>query len=126
MNIWKLGLLGTITMHFGFTFRKSVNWVCYELLQSLITFFVLFSLIETGTHKIDPQDCVSFVTQEDVQFSIWVSFFEIYNELIYDLLETPASAPNRKRPPLRLCEDHTGNTYVKGTAQPSHPVYKLD
>ncbi|XP_034297563.1 kinesin-like protein KIF20A [Pantherophis guttatus] len=70
-------------------------------------------LEEIGTDKIDPQDYVSFVTQEDVQFSIWVSFFEIYNELIYDLLETPASAPNRKRPPLRLCEDHTGNTYVK-------------
>ncbi|XP_039190031.1 kinesin-like protein KIF20A [Crotalus tigris] len=69
-------------------------------------------LEETGPHKTDP-DSVSFVTQEDVQFSIWVSFFEIYNELIYDLLETPPSAPNRKRPTLRLCEDHTGNTYVK-------------
>ncbi|XP_058029325.1 kinesin-like protein KIF20A isoform X2 [Ahaetulla prasina] len=69
-------------------------------------------LEETGPHKIDP-DCVSFVTREDVQFSIWVSFFEIYNELIYDLLETPASDPNRKRLTLRLCEDHTGNTYVK-------------
>lgn len=100
--------------------KVCVNWVSYELLQSLITFFVLFSLIETGPHKTDP-DSVSFVTQEDVQFSIWVSFFEIYNELIYDLLETPLSAPNRKRPTLRLCEDYTGNTYVKGTAQPSHP-----
>lgn len=85
----------------------------------------MFPLIETGPHKTDP-DSVSFVTQEDVQFSIWVSFFEIYNELIYDLLETPPSAPNRKRPTLRLCEDHTGNTYVKGTAKPSHPEYTLD
>ncbi|XP_013917425.1 PREDICTED: kinesin-like protein KIF20A [Thamnophis sirtalis] len=66
----------------------------------------------TGPHTTD-LDCVSFVTQEDEQFSIWVSFFEIYNELIYDLLGTPASAPNRRRPTLRLCEDQTGNTYVK-------------
>ncbi|XP_007420396.1 kinesin-like protein KIF20A [Python bivittatus] len=69
-------------------------------------------LEETGPHKADP-DSVSFVTQEDVRFSIWVSFFEIYNELIYDLLETPAPASNRKRPTLRLCEDQTGNPYVK-------------
>uniref|UniRef100_A0A8C5WSC9 Kinesin-like protein n=1 Tax=Laticauda laticaudata TaxID=8630 RepID=A0A8C5WSC9_LATLA len=69
-------------------------------------------LEETEPHKTD-RDCVSFVTQEDMQFSIWVSFFEIYNELIYDLLETPVSAPNHKRPTLRLCEDHTGNAYVK-------------
>ncbi|XP_070594904.1 kinesin-like protein KIF20A [Erythrolamprus reginae] len=69
-------------------------------------------LEETGPHKVDP-DYVSFVTQGDVQFSIWVSFFEIYNEMIYDLLEAPVSAPNHKRPTLRLCEDPTGNTYVK-------------
>uniref|UniRef100_A0A8B9Q4P5 Kinesin-like protein n=1 Tax=Apteryx owenii TaxID=8824 RepID=A0A8B9Q4P5_APTOW len=49
----------------------------------------------------------------NVQFSIWVSFFEIYNELIYDLLEPALSGQNRKRQTLRLCEDQTGNPYVK-------------
>ncbi|XP_038627149.1 kinesin-like protein KIF20A [Tachyglossus aculeatus] len=44
-----------------------------------------------------------------VRFSVWVSFFEIYNELIYDLLELPG----HKRQTLRLCEDHKGNPYVK-------------
>ncbi|NXY25681.1 KI20A protein, partial [Atrichornis clamosus] len=53
------------------------------------------------------------LTSTDVQFSIWVSFFEIYNELIYDLLEPALSGQNRKRQTLRLCEDQTGNPYVK-------------
>ncbi|NWX21589.1 KI20A protein, partial [Aegotheles bennettii] len=58
-------------------------------------------------------DCVSLANTEDVQFSIWVSFFEIYNELIYDLLEPALPGQNRKRQTLRLCEDQTGNPYVK-------------
>ncbi|XP_066471293.1 kinesin-like protein KIF20A [Tiliqua scincoides] len=69
-------------------------------------------LEETDPHWADPAH-VTLLAQEDVQFSIWVSFFEIYNELIYDLLETTAFGPTRKRPTLRLCEDQTGNPYVK-------------
>ncbi|XP_032996399.1 kinesin-like protein KIF20A [Lacerta agilis] len=69
-------------------------------------------LEETGLRWADP-DNVSVLAQDDVQFSIWVSFFEIYNELIYDLLETTTLGPNCKRPTLRLCEDQTGNPYVK-------------
>nr|XP_006121691.1 kinesin-like protein KIF20A isoform X1 [Pelodiscus sinensis] len=72
------------------------------------------SLLEA---ELDPRwadpDRVSLHTPGDVQFSIWVSFFEIYNELIYDLLEVPLSGQNRKRQTLRLCEDRTGNPYVK-------------
>ncbi|NXV30974.1 KI20A protein, partial [Rissa tridactyla] len=58
-------------------------------------------------------DRVSLTNTGDVQFSIWVSFFEIYNELIYDLLERASPGHNRKRQTLRLCEDQTGNPYVK-------------
>ncbi|NWQ96734.1 KI20A protein, partial [Burhinus bistriatus] len=58
-------------------------------------------------------DRISLTNTEDVQFSIWVSFFEIYNELIYDLLERASPGQNRKRQTLRLCEDQTGNPYVK-------------
>ncbi|NXS53665.1 KI20A protein, partial [Brachypteracias leptosomus] len=58
-------------------------------------------------------DRISLTNTGDVQFSIWVSFFEIYNELIYDLLEPALSGQNRKRQTLRLCEDQTGNPYVK-------------
>uniref|UniRef100_A0A670HS49 Kinesin-like protein n=1 Tax=Podarcis muralis TaxID=64176 RepID=A0A670HS49_PODMU len=65
-----------------------------------------------GPRWADP-DNVSVLAQDDVQFSIWVSFFEIYNEQIYDLLEMTTLGPNCKRPTLRLCEDQTGNPYVK-------------
>uniref|UniRef100_U3K2C7 Kinesin-like protein n=1 Tax=Ficedula albicollis TaxID=59894 RepID=U3K2C7_FICAL len=58
-------------------------------------------------------DRISLTSTGNVQFSIWVSFFEIYNELIYDLLEPVLAGQNRKRQTLRLCEDQTGNPYVK-------------
>uniref|UniRef100_A0A8C3XH30 Kinesin-like protein n=1 Tax=Cyanoderma ruficeps TaxID=181631 RepID=A0A8C3XH30_9PASS len=58
-------------------------------------------------------DRISLTSTGDVQFSIWVSFFEIYNELIYDLLEPAVPGQNRKRQTLRLCEDQTGNPYVR-------------
>ncbi|XP_018607356.2 kinesin-like protein KIF20A [Scleropages formosus] len=50
---------------------------------------------------------------EGVQFSVWVSFFEIYNEFLYDLLDSTSSSHRRKRSTLRLCEDRHGNPYVK-------------
>lgn len=46
-----------------------------------------------------------------VQFSIWVSFYEIYNEFLYDLLD--ASVQPKKRVTLRLSDDKYGNPYVK-------------
>ncbi|NWU90876.1 KI20A protein, partial [Upupa epops] len=67
---------------------------------------------ELGPHWNDSYS-VSLSHMGDVQFSIWVSFFEIYNELIYDLLEPVLPGQNRKRQTLRLCEDQTGNPYVK-------------
>ncbi|XP_039339814.1 kinesin-like protein KIF20A [Mauremys reevesii] len=66
-------------------------------------------LEELGPRWADP-DRISLLTLGDGQISIWVSFFEIYNEQIYDLLEMNQ---NRKRQTLRLCEDQTGSPYVK-------------
>ncbi|KAM4546341.1 kinesin-like protein KIF20A [Fundulus diaphanus] len=51
--------------------------------------------------------------EEGVQFSIWVSFFEIYNEFLYDLLDASPSQQPRKRVTLRLSDDKQGNPYVK-------------
>ncbi|XP_061455024.1 kinesin-like protein KIF20A isoform X5 [Rhineura floridana] len=45
--------------------------------------------------------------------SIWVSFFEIYNEYIYDLLDLLPASKNQKRKVLRICEDQGGNSYIK-------------
>ncbi|NWS65581.1 KI20A protein, partial [Crotophaga sulcirostris] len=61
----------------------------------------------------DDLDRISLTNTGDIQYSIWVSFFEIYNELIYDLLEPALLSQNSKRKTLRLCEDQTGSPYVK-------------
>ncbi|XP_028167346.1 kinesin-like protein KIF20B [Ostrinia furnacalis] len=45
---------------------------------------------------------------------VWVSFVEIYNEGIYDLL---ASSDRRNSSKLRIREDASGNVYVKGITQ---------
>ncbi|KAM3868822.1 kinesin-like protein KIF20A [Diretmus argenteus] len=50
---------------------------------------------------------------EGVLFSVWVSFYEIYNEFLYDLLDAAPSLQPRKRPTLRLNDDKHGNPYVK-------------
>ncbi|XP_069828966.1 kinesin-like protein KIF20A isoform X2 [Dendropsophus ebraccatus] len=71
------------------------------------------SQLEETTSHWGPQDAISLQDPPDVQISIWVSYFEIYNEFVYDLLEPLPSGPNRKRTTLRLCEDRNGNPYVK-------------
>nr|XP_040038475.1 kinesin-like protein KIF20A isoform X1 [Gasterosteus aculeatus aculeatus] len=53
---------------------------------------------------------------EGVQFSIWVAFYEIYNEFLYDLLDASPSLQPRKRATLRLSDDKYGNPYVKDLA----------
>ncbi|KAK1794517.1 hypothetical protein P4O66_010774, partial [Electrophorus voltai] len=62
-------------------------------------------------------DGESLCLEEDsnIKFSIWVSFCEIYNENIHDLLDFVSSGSQR-RSTLRLCQDVKGNTFVKVTA----------
>ena len=54
-------------------------------------------------------------SQGSVRFSIWVSFVEIYNEQMFDLL-APLSSKKKmtKRTMLQLKEDGHGQPYVKG------------
>ncbi|XP_054621734.1 kinesin-like protein KIF20A isoform X2 [Dunckerocampus dactyliophorus] len=55
----------------------------------------------------------STVTAEgSCQFALWVAFFEIYNECVYDLLQ-PSCSKSKKRAALRVCDDGAGNAYVK-------------
>ncbi|NXK38171.1 KI20A protein, partial [Piprites chloris] len=46
------------------------------------------------------------------QASVWISFCEIYNEYVYDLLTVLSSKTQRRRV-LRICEDQEGNFYIK-------------
>lgn len=52
--------------------------------------------------------------QGPVQFSVWLSFAEIYNEQIYDLLEPISLGKERRRTMLKVGDDRKGNPYIKG------------
>ncbi|XP_071604838.1 kinesin-like protein KIF20B [Heliangelus exortis] len=60
---------------------------------------------------LKPSEQSSTTVKNSTKFSVWVSFFEIYNECFYDLL-VPISN-DKKRKPLRLAQDIKGFSYVK-------------
>ncbi|XP_048449193.1 kinesin-like protein KIF20A [Rhincodon typus] len=70
------------------------------------------SNVEESASRWADRDTVILRQEQNVHYSIWVSFFEIYNELTYDLLDTSPTA-NGKRQTLKLCEDKNGSSYVK-------------
>lgn len=49
--------------------------------------------------------------------AVLVSYFEIYNETVYDLLDEHAGAGPGPRPALRLKEDAEGRVFVAGLAR---------
>ena len=60
----------------------------------------------------DLEEQSSTTVKNDVKFSLWVSFCEIYNECFYDL--SIAVSNDKKRKTLRLAQDIKGCSYVKG------------
>ncbi|XP_036869248.2 kinesin-like protein KIF20B isoform X1 [Manis javanica] len=59
------------------------------------------------------QDCErASLNTVNIKFSVWVSFFEIYNECIYDLF-VPVSSKFQKRKMLRLSQDVKGYSFIK-------------
>lgn len=52
-------------------------------------------------------------------YAVFVSFAEIYNEYIFDLLEKISIAKGNKRNTLMLGEDRNGAIYIKGEASRS-------
>ncbi|KAF7390834.1 hypothetical protein HZH66_009314 [Vespula vulgaris] len=52
-----------------------------------------------------PSEC------SDAHYSVWVSFAEIYNETIYDLLSIDCQ---KKKVPLKLATDNRGRAFIKG------------
>ncbi|XP_042879874.1 kinesin-like protein KIF20B isoform X2 [Penaeus japonicus] len=51
---------------------------------------------------------------ENTVYAVFVSFAEIYNEYIYDLLEKMPTCKKNKRNPLMLGEDRNSAIYIKG------------
>lgn len=64
----------------------------------------------------------------NIKYSIWLSFYELYNDSVYDLLTLPTSKStaaayrmatssnviNDSRPPLKIREDSNRVPYVEG------------
>ncbi|KAK7175658.1 hypothetical protein R3I93_000042 [Phoxinus phoxinus] len=46
-------------------------------------------------------------------YCVWVAFYEIYNEHVYDLLQPGPASRTRRRPALRVCEDSSGSSYIR-------------
>ncbi|XP_046660505.1 kinesin-like protein KIF20B isoform X2 [Homalodisca vitripennis] len=68
-------------------------------------------------HDSEPED----------RFSLWVSFAEIYNEAIFDLLQPVTIGGKRKQ--LKLAQDGSRNMYIKGLryvfVQSEEEAYKV-
>ncbi|KAM6412336.1 kinesin-like protein KIF20A [Pluvialis apricaria] len=60
-----------------------------------------------------PLDVYGTNIHQRTQASVWISFCEIYNEYVYDLLNVLSTSKTQKRRVLRICEDQGGNSYIK-------------
>ena len=81
----------------------------------------------TGSTLLDAEGTVindnfSLDLDADTKFSVWVSFCEIYNENIHDLLEAAPSGA-LKRTTLKLSQDIKGNSFVKGNPPAPSPPF---
>lgn len=59
-------------------------------------------------------DSVDGIVEGQCLYSVWVAFYEIYNEHVYDLLQLAQTSKTKRRLALRVCEDSTGNSYIRG------------
>ncbi|KGL99486.1 Kinesin-like KIF20A, partial [Charadrius vociferus] len=76
----------------------------------IIKLFLCFGLAESD---FVPFDIYRTNIHQRTQASVWISFCEIYNEYVYDLLNVLSTSKTQKRRVLRICEDQGGNSYIK-------------
>uniref|UniRef100_A0A8D3BXG8 Kinesin-like protein n=1 Tax=Scophthalmus maximus TaxID=52904 RepID=A0A8D3BXG8_SCOMX len=67
---------------------------------------------DNSMNSVADADSFSLDVESNVRFSVWVSFCEIYNDNIHDLLEQVPGGHHR-RTVLRLSQDVKGNSFVK-------------
>ena len=76
-------------------------------------------LFKEAEERVREDATVDVKPQGQIRFSVWVTFAEIYNEYIYDLLEPIPKGKNARRPILHLREDKNGVPYAKGKCRVS-------
>ena len=74
----------------------------------------VFKQLSEEEERVRESTSVSVTNQGPIRFSVWVSFLEIYNELVYDLLVPIPKKKNARRNVLHLREDKNGSPYVRG------------
>ncbi|XP_051795633.1 kinesin-like protein KIF20B isoform X3 [Acanthochromis polyacanthus] len=67
---------------------------------------------DSSVNSTSEADSFCLDVDSNVRFSVWVSFCEIYNENIHDLLEQVPSG-HQRRTVLRLSQDVKGNSFIK-------------
>ncbi|XP_076418783.1 kinesin-like protein KIF20B isoform X2 [Peromyscus maniculatus bairdii] len=80
----------------------------YDILCGSLTNSLTIPEFEESMNNCDQ----SSLNVDNIKYSVWVSFFEIYNESIYDLL-VPVSSKFQKRKMLRLSQDVKGYSFIK-------------
>ena len=71
-------------------------------------------ILDAACDRIREDTSIDVESQGQIKFSVWVSFAEVYNEYIYDLLEPLPKKKNSRRVALQLREDKNGSPYIKG------------
>ncbi|XP_021007802.1 kinesin-like protein KIF20B isoform X2 [Mus caroli] len=80
----------------------------YDILCGNLTNSLTIPEFEDSMNSCDQ----SSLNVDNIKYSVWVSFFEIYNESIYDLF-VPVSSKFQKRKMLRLSQDIKGYSFIK-------------
>ncbi|NXI89282.1 KI20A protein, partial [Rhipidura dahli] len=92
----------------------SLKEVSDKMLLKAVLFLSLNSLRFGSTEKdFVPLDVHRTNMHQRTQASVWISFCEIYNEYVYDLLNVLSTSKPQRRRVLRICEDQGGNCYIK-------------
>ncbi|NXQ44975.1 KI20A protein, partial [Catharus fuscescens] len=75
--------------------------------------YFLLNISFCSEKNFAPLDILRTHMHQRTQASVWISFCEIYNEYVYDLLSILSASKTQRRRVLRICEDQGGNCYIK-------------
>ncbi|NXH81387.1 KI20A protein, partial [Edolisoma coerulescens] len=85
----------------------------YSHSYSHLFLYFLLNVSFCSEKNFVPLDIHRTNMHQRTQASVWISFCEIYNEYVYDLLNVLSTSKTQRRRVLRICEDQGGNCYIK-------------
>lgn len=75
--------------------------------------------------RLREEATVDVAVQGPVKFGVFISFMEIYNDQIFDLLDPPPKKKHMRRNVLQLKEDKNGVPFVRGACVVCSFEYRL-